>query len=147
MMVAYTIAQKKEDDHHHQGDGQHQLKLHVGHRGVDGRGQIGQRRYLDGGGQVHFELGQNRLDGLHHADGVGAWLPLNVDDHRRRLVHPSRLIVVLDSVHHLRNIFQHDRRAIAIGNHYLSIVVAGLQLIVGIDLVILMRSPSKLPMA
>jgi hypothetical protein len=90
-------------------------------------------------GKVYLKLGQNRLDGLYHADGVGAGLPLNVDDDRRRLVHPRCLLVVLDAVHHLRNIAQHDGRAIAVGNHNLAIVVAGYQLIVGIDLVILMR--------
>ncbi len=49
-------------------------------------------------------------------------------------------LVVLDAVHDLRNIAQHDRRAVAIGDHNLLIIVAGHQLIVGIDGVILMRS-------
>ncbi len=84
-------------------------------------------------------MGENRLDGLHHADGIGAGLPLNVEDHSRGLVHPRRLLVVLDAVHHLRNVLQHDGRAIAVGNHNLSIVGAGHQLIVGIDLVVLVR--------
>ena len=64
---------------------------------------------------------------------------MNVEDHRRCLVHPCCLLVVLDAVDHLRNISQQDWGAIAIGNHNVSIVGAGYQLIVGIDLVILMR--------
>ena len=65
---------------------------------------------------------------------------MNVDDDRRRLVHPRCLLVVLDAVHHLRNITEHDGRAVAVGNHNLAIIVAGYQLIVGVDLIILMRS-------
>ena len=44
------------------------------------------------GGSEALELRQQRLDAVDHADDVGARLALDVDDHRRRLVHPRRLL-------------------------------------------------------
>jgi hypothetical protein len=39
------VAQEQEDHHHHQRDGQHQLELHVLHRGADGVGPVGQNGF------------------------------------------------------------------------------------------------------
>ena len=86
-----------------------------------------------------MQLGQQLLDALDDADGVGARLALHIEDDGRRLVHPRGLIVVLDSVDNLRDIGQHDGSAVAIGNHDVAVVVAAYQLIIRIDLVVLPR--------
>ena len=50
MNVAASVAQEDEDDADDQADGQHQLELHVGDRGADGPGAVGQGGDLDRGG-------------------------------------------------------------------------------------------------
>ncbi len=55
---------------------------------------------IDAGSDA-VQLRQQRLDAVHHRDDVRARLPLNVDDHRRRLVHPGRLADVLHVVDHV----------------------------------------------
>ena len=131
------IAQEEEDHHHHQGDGQHQFKFNVGDRGLDVGGQVGEGGDLDAGRAGWPELRHQQLDALDHADGVGAGLALHVENHRRRLVHPGRLLGVLHAVHDVGDVVQKDRRIVAIGNDHIFIVAAGDQLIVGVDLVIL----------
>ena len=44
-----NVAQEQEDHHHDQRDRQHQLELHVLHRGADGGGAVGENRDLDRG--------------------------------------------------------------------------------------------------
>ena len=65
-------------------------------------------------GRLASSCGSSLLDAVDHADGVGARLPLNVHDHRGRLVHPRRLLGVFHPVDHLGNVFQKDGRAVAI---------------------------------
>ena len=55
------IAQEQEDHHHHQCDGQHQRELHVGDRGADGLGAVGNDIDLDGGRDRGLELGSIAL--------------------------------------------------------------------------------------
>ena len=74
------VAQEEEDDHHHQRDGQHQLELNVVDRGLDGGREIGEGGDLNAGGQVGLKLRQQLLDALDDADGVGAGLPLDIQD-------------------------------------------------------------------
>jgi hypothetical protein len=52
MMVAAQVAQEQEDHHHHQRDRQHQLELHVLHRGADGGGAVREDAHLDADGSV-----------------------------------------------------------------------------------------------
>ena len=63
---------------------QHQLELHVMHRGANRRGAVGQDGHLHRSGQGGLELGQQLLDAIHDLDDVGAGLPLDVEDDRRR---------------------------------------------------------------
>ncbi len=88
-------AQEEEDHHHHERDGEQQLELHVVHRGADGGGAVGEHRDVDGRRQRGAELRQQRRHLVDHADDVRPRLALDVDDHRRRLVHPRRLLHVL----------------------------------------------------
>src|ERR1700722_18639066 len=62
-----------------------------------------------------------------------------ISDHRGRLVHPRGLAGVLDSVDDFGDVGQHHRCAVAIGHDHAAIVIAGDQLIVGVDLVVLAR--------
>ena len=137
-------SQEQEDDQHDQPDRQHQFELDVGNRCFDGGGQIGKRGHLNARGQVGLQLRHQLLDALDHADGVGAGLALHVQDHRRSLIHPRGLIIVLHAIHDVRHVGQHHRRAVAVGHHNVPVVVAGDQLIVGVDLVILAR-PIEVP--
>ena len=50
------------------------------------------------GRQRGSQLRQQLLDAVDDLDDVGARLPLDVDDHRRRVVHPGRLLHVLGVV-------------------------------------------------
>jgi len=50
---------------------------------------------------------------------------------------PGCLLVVLDAIHHVATSVSMMGATVAVGNHDLAVVVAGDQLIVGIDLVIL----------
>jgi hypothetical protein len=138
--VGAHAAQEQEDDQDHQHHGQPQLKLHVRYGGLDGNREVGHLRDFDRGRQVRLKLGQDGLNTLHHADGVGAGLPLDVQDHRRRLVHPGCLVVVLYSIHHLRHILERHRSAIAIRDNDVLVIAAALELVVGIDLIILPRA-------
>ena len=65
---------------------------------------------------------------------------MHVQDDRRSLIHPRCLIIVLDAIHDVGHIGQHDRRTVPVGNDNLPIVAAGDQLIVGVNLEILARS-------
>ena len=90
-------------------------------------------------GRVLLQLRQERLDAVHHLDDVGARLPLDVDDDRRRVVHPGRLLHVFRAVDHLRHVRQHHRRAVVIGDDDWLVILAGQELIVGVDLISLLR--------
>ena len=131
------VAQEEKDHHHHQGDGQHQLEFDVGDRGLDVGGQVGQGGDLDRPRAGCLQLRQQQLNALDHADGVGAGLALHVEDDRRRLVHPGRLLGVLHAVDDVGHIVQQHRSIVAIGDDHILVVGAGDQLVVGVDLIIL----------
>ena len=88
-------AQEDEDHHHDQRDGQHHLELNVFDAGANGVGAVGQDGDLDRTRQVGLQLLQAQLDAVDNLDDVGARLPLDIDDDRRRGVHPRRLVRVL----------------------------------------------------
>ena len=66
------------------------------------------------GGQRGLELRQQRADAVDDRDDVGARLALDVHDHRRRLVHPRRLLDVLGVVDDVGDVGQAHRRAVAV---------------------------------
>ena len=57
-------------------------------------------------------------------DDVGAGLALDVEDHGRRVVHPRRLLDVLDAVDDVGDVGQAYRRAVAVGDDQRPIVLA-----------------------
>ena len=44
------------------------------------------------------KLRQQVFNPIHHRDDIGAGLPLNVDNDRRRVVHPGGLLTVFGAV-------------------------------------------------
>jgi hypothetical protein len=126
-------SQEEKDDERHQDHGQHQLELHIAHRGADGRRPVGDDRDLDGRGQGALELGQQPLDPIHDLDEVGAGLALDVHDDRRLVAHPRRLPDVLGIVHGVGNVREQDGRAAPERDHQPTVVVAPVELIIGAD--------------
>ena len=83
---------------------------------------------------------QQLLDAVHHLDDVGAGLPLDVDDHGRHLIHPGGLANVFDIVDDVGHLGEFHRGAVAVGHDQGAVIVGGEQLIVGADLVGLVRA-------
>ena len=83
------------------------------------------RRDLDRGGQVGLQLRQNLLDGVDDGDGVGAGLALDIENDRRRsdAFHPGGLLGVLDAVDDVGDVFDEDRRAVAVGDDDVLVLV------------------------
>ena len=86
------------------------------------------------------ELRQQLLDAVHHGDDVGARLALNVHDHRGSVVHPGGLADVLDVVLDVGHVGQLHRRAVPVGHDQRRVIRAGEQLVVGADLIDLVRA-------
>ena len=80
------------------------------------------------------------FDSIDDRDDVRAGLPLNVQDDRRSLVHPGRLPDVLRVIEDRGNVGQFDRSAVLVRDDERSVIAAGEQLVVGSNLVRLMRS-------
>ena len=89
------VAQEQKDHQHHQHDRQAQLELHVVHRCPDRAGAIRQYRNIDGRWQSCLHLRQQFRDVVHDLDDIGARLPLNIQDDRRRAVCPRTELRVL----------------------------------------------------
>ena len=89
------IAQEQEDHHDHQRDRQQQRELHVGDRGADGLGAVGNDVDLDGRRDRGLQHRQHRLDPVDRLDDVGAGLALDRQDDRALLVVPAGDQVVL----------------------------------------------------
>src|SRR5580693_2869735 len=71
---------------------------------------------------------------------VGAGLPLDVDDHRGRFVHPRGLLDVFNVVHHIGYVRQFHRRAVVVSDHHICKFLAGKQLVVRVNLIVLVRT-------
>ena len=127
------VAQEEEDDHHDQGDCEHELKFDVPHRGADGNGAIGEHLDLHGGRHTGLQLRQQLLDAVNNGDDVGAGLALDIDDDRRLAPHPGGLLRVFGGIDDGGDIGGADRGPIAIGNDDWPVIAALQQLIVGAD--------------
>ena len=66
--------------------------------------------------QVRLQLLQPQLDAVNDLDDVGARLSLHVENHRRRGVHPCRLVDVLRAHDNLGNVGEADRIAVLVGD-------------------------------
>ncbi len=118
------VAQEHENDHDHQADGQHQFELHIVDRRADRIRPIRQNSDLHRRRHRRLERREQQLYAIDHGNDVRARLPLNIDDHRPRIVHPRRLAKILDVVGDVRHVAKPHRRAVSIGNDQLGVVVA-----------------------
>ena len=134
-----NVSQKQENRHHDEGDGEQERKFHVAHRGADRRGAVGENGNINRRGQVGLDLRQKLFDAVNDLDDVRAGLALDVDDDRRRLVHPRRELRVFHVVNHVRHVGQNHRRAILIRDDERAVILAGEKLIVGVDFISLLR--------
>ena len=90
---------------------------------MDGCGPVGERLKFDGYRQAASKLRKKFSNFFDHCDRVGARLFAYIHDHRGRVIHPRGQLGILDSVRDLRDVRQHDGRAILIGHH--DVAVAG----------------------
>ncbi len=132
--VAHSFSQEQENHQHDQCAGQQHGKLHVGDGGAYGDGAVGDDGDLQRRRQQVLQFGQQRANRVHHLDGVGAGLTLDVQHHRGAVVEPCRLLRVLNAVDRGADIAQQHRRAVAIGDHRVAIGGRGKKLVVGVDL-------------
>ena len=86
--------------------------------------------------QVGRELREELFDAVHDLDDVRAGLALDVEDDRGRFVHPCRKRGVFDCVGHVGHVGKNHRRAVGgVGDDQGGVILAGEQLVVGIDFV------------
>ncbi len=124
-------AQEQRHYRDHQDDGDQQVALHVGKGGADGCRPVDHGVHLDVRRQGGGDLGQDHLDRIDGVDDVRPRLGGDLDHHRRlalgRLALRPRRVVgvaeeaqvvdVLDPIHHIGDILQPHRRAVAVGDH------------------------------
>ena len=70
---------------------------------------------------------------INNFDHVGTGLSLDVENDRRRLIHPGGKLYVLSVFNHVRNVGQVDWRATLVGNDNRPIFDRRLQLIIGVN--------------
>ena len=108
-------------------------------RRANGQGAIRQDVDFNGRGQRTVQLWQERFDAIDNLNDIGAGLALDIDDDRRDVVHPRCLVYILDAINHRCHVRQHDRRPVAKGDDNRPVLLARQQLIIGADLVGLVR--------
>ena len=101
-----------------------------GLRTIDGHRQIDVARQR---GDQARQLGPNAVDGL---DDVGAGLAGQNDRDARFAVDQAGVAQVLDRIEDLGDVGEPDRRAVAVGDHEIAILVGVRRLIVGVDLIV-----------
>ena len=127
------VAQEQEDHQDHQDHGQHQLELHVIDGAADGGGAVGEHGEVHCRRQGALQLGQQLFDAVDDLDDVGARLPLDVDDHRRGVVHPGRQLDVFGAVDGVGQVGELHRRPVDKGDDQRPVLLAGKELVVGPD--------------
>ena len=126
------VAQEQEDDEHHQDDREQQRELHIVHRLTDGFRTVVDDVEIHGGGHLLLKRGQQVADTVHHIHGVGAGLALHHQGDGAAIVEPAGHLVVFDAVDDAAELFQADRRAIAVGDDQRAVLFGGLELSAGL---------------
>ncbi len=124
------VAQEQVDDHHDQGDGQHQFKLGVVHRGANVSSTIRQDLHRDRLWQALGELGQQRADAVCGRENIGPRLALDVHHNRLLLVGPRPQPAVLRPLLDGRHVAEADRCPVLVGDNQAAIIFGRLHLIV-----------------
>ena len=126
-------AQEHEDHQHDQDDRKTELEFHVRDRSADRHGAVAQNADVHGRRQRAHDLRQQRLDSIDDLNDVGAGLTLHVDDDCRRRIRPGAELGVLRAADDGGHVQELDRRAVAIGDDQITILIGAGELIVGID--------------
>ena len=79
---------------------------------------------LTAAGSVAWSLGSSSSILFDHLNGIGAGLPLDVDNDGRGFVHPGGELGVFDTVTDLRYVGEHDRCAVLVGDDEITIAFA-----------------------
>ena len=87
--------------------------------------------HLDRGWQRSLQTRKQILDAVHNADDVRARLPLNIQDHGRRCIHPRGKLIVFDAVHHVGDVRKANRAAVFIRDDQRTVGIGALKLVVG----------------
>ena len=90
--------------------------------------------------QIALQCRQQLLNAINDLDNVGARLPLDVHDDSGSRIHPCRLLHVFDAIDYRSDIGKHYGGAVVIGDDDILKIAAGQKLVVGVDLVILLRA-------
>ena len=87
-----------------------------------------------------MELRQQFFDPVHDLDDVGARLALDVHDDGGFVVAPRGQLRIFHVVQNCRDLRKHHRRAVAVGHHDRPVILARDNLVVGVDLIRLLRA-------
>ena len=134
MSVAGDVAQEQEDHHHHQRDGEQQLELHVAHRGADGDGAVGEQRRrrprpAAPPAAAAAACLTRSTTSITLAPGWRWMLRMTAGV----VVRPRGEAHVLGVVDDVGDVRQAHRRAVAVGDDELAVLVGRAQLVVGVD--------------
>src|SRR5207237_5937170 len=102
-----------ERDQHHAQD---QRELHVTHGGANGHGTVADHGQVYTGRNRALQFASFVANLADDIDHVGAGLPLDIDDDRRRALVPAARAIVLQAVDDLGDVADGNRRAVAIGD-------------------------------
>ena len=127
------IAQEQQDDHHDQADGQRQREFHVLHGGANGLGAVDDRVEPHARRNDRREGRHGGLDLIDRIDDVGARLLEHQQDDRRLVARQRRDVDVLRPRYRVTDVADPDRRAVAVGDDDVVIVLRLLQLVIGRD--------------
>ncbi len=103
------------------------------HRGANGYGPVADHREVHAGRDRALQLWNFGADLADDFDDVGAGLPLDIDDDRRRALVPAAGAIVLQAVDDDRDVADRDRRAIAVGDDDRLVGLCRGDLVVGSD--------------
>ncbi len=122
-------------------------ELHVAVRLANRVGAVVEHVHVDAGRQFQLELRHQRLDRVGDGDGVGARLPLDAERDGALLavlgVEPRGGALVLDAVDDVAQLAQPHRRAVAVGDDHVLVLVGGHQLTGGLQREGLVRSDDR----
>ena len=115
------FAQKQEDHHDDQRDGDRQGFLHVDDRRADRQRAVEQRRHFNRRRDLRARRDQGVTHQIDDLDGVGVGLALDRQHDGARVVEPGGDFFVLDAVDDAGHFVELDRRAIAVGHDHVAV--------------------------
>ncbi len=131
------IADKEENDHHHQHQGEQQGKLDIVNGSLDRQAAVMQDLHLRGCRQVFRERGQIGFHRPRHFQGIGPRLFIHRQENGLGLgggrEEPGGILVVLHAVDDLGDIRETDRPTVAHRHDDIAILARLVELAVGLQ--------------